>query len=139
MVIEQFVMAYQVEQDRIRSMLPDGFESLRPVLRVNAEIRDERTAYVEFNAPVAHAGRRGWLNIAHWESPEISFRRNGKKVEINSTFLALTYEGVGIEGGCPAEKDNDGCFFLDEPLLFRPAETISSNKEFCLKSPRSFF
>ena len=131
MLIEQFVMAYQAEQDRIRAMLPDGFESLRPVLRINTEIRDERAVYVEFNTPVAHAGKRGWLNIAHWESPGISFHRNGKKVEIRSAFLELIYEGVGIEGGCPAEKDNDGCFFPDEPLLFRATETISSNKEFC--------
>ncbi len=39
MKVEQFVMAYGVEQDRIRAMLPDGFVSLRPVLRTNTEIR----------------------------------------------------------------------------------------------------
>ena len=42
MKIEQFVMAYEAEQDRIRAMLPEGFESLRPVLRINTEIRDDR-------------------------------------------------------------------------------------------------
>ena len=42
MKIEQFVMAYEAEQDRIRAMLPGGFESLRPVLRINTEIRDDR-------------------------------------------------------------------------------------------------
>ena len=42
-------MAYGVEQDRLRAMLPEGFASLRPVLRINAEIRDGRTGYVEFN------------------------------------------------------------------------------------------
>lgn len=36
--IEQFVMAYGVEQDRVRALLPEGFESLRPVLRINEEI-----------------------------------------------------------------------------------------------------
>lgn len=129
MMIEQFVMAYQAEQDRIRAMLPDGFESLRPVLRINTEIRDERVAYVEFNTPVAHGGKRGWLNIAHWESPDVSFHRDGRKVEITSAFLELTYEGIGIEGGCPAERDNDGCFFVDG--TFRPNEKINENKEFC--------
>ncbi len=29
-------MAYRVEQDRLRAMLPEGFTSLRPVLRINA-------------------------------------------------------------------------------------------------------
>lgn len=42
-------MAYGVEQDRLRALLPDGFSSLRPVLRINAEIRDGKTGYVEFN------------------------------------------------------------------------------------------
>lgn len=40
MRVEQFVMAYGVEQDRLRALLPAGFASLRPVLRINAEIRD---------------------------------------------------------------------------------------------------
>ena len=35
MKIEQFVMAYGVEQDRLRAILPEGFASLRPVLRIN--------------------------------------------------------------------------------------------------------
>ena len=30
MQIEQFVMAYGVEQDRLRAILPEGFTSLRP-------------------------------------------------------------------------------------------------------------
>ncbi len=29
MKVEQFVMAYAAEQDRIRAILPDGFESFR--------------------------------------------------------------------------------------------------------------
>ena len=40
MHIEQFVMAYGVEQDRLRTLLPEGFKSLRPVLRIDAEIRN---------------------------------------------------------------------------------------------------
>ena len=45
MKVEQFVMAYGVEQDRIRAMLPDGFVSLRPVLRINTEIRGVLTTW----------------------------------------------------------------------------------------------
>ena len=52
-------------------------------------------------------------------------------VRITSPFLTLTYTGAGIEGGCPAEKDNDGCFFLSGSASFRPAEVITANKEFC--------
>lgn len=39
MKVEQYVMAYGVEHDRLRAILPEGFTSLRPVLRFNAEIR----------------------------------------------------------------------------------------------------
>ena len=43
---EQFVMAYGVEQDRLRAILPEGFTSLRPVLCINGEIRDGAGSYL---------------------------------------------------------------------------------------------
>ena len=131
MKVEQFVMAYGVEQDRIRALLPAGYESLRPVLRINAELRDEACAYLEFNTPVARGDKRGWLNIRHWQSPELSFRREGASVVLTAPFLWLTYRGVGIAGGCPAEKDNDGCFFPGQTPELRLPERITEPKEFC--------
>ncbi|MDO4869759.1 MAG: GNAT family N-acetyltransferase [Bacillota bacterium] len=131
--VEQFVMAYGIEQDRIRAMLPDGYRSLRPVLRINTEIRDEEVVYVEFNTPVEAAGRRGWLNIDNWKSTsaDVTFTRNGNTVKIEAPFLRLSYTGVGIEGGCSAEKDNEGCYYIGHDIEFRPAERIDANKEFC--------
>ena len=52
MQVEQLVMAYYAEQDRLRALLPEGFVSLRPVLRINAEVRDGVQGYVEFNIAV---------------------------------------------------------------------------------------
>ena len=103
-------MAYGVEQDRIRAILPDGFTSLRPVLRINAEIRDDREGYVEFNLPVERDENRGWLNISHWDA--VSFVREGKKVVFTTGVLEISFTGVGIEDSCPAEKDNAGCYFM---------------------------
>lgn len=135
MKIEQFVMAYRVEQDRLRAFLPEEYESLRPVLRINVEIRSgkEESVYVEFNTPVAAFGKRGWLNIAHWESPitDISYERDMNVVTFISPFLKITYISLDIEGGCPAEKDNDGCFFIREKIEFRGKDIIDVNKEFC--------
>lgn len=65
MYVQQFVMAYGVEQDRLRALLPGGLSSLRPVLRLNAELRDGRSAYLEFNTAVERQDFRGWRNIAH--------------------------------------------------------------------------
>lgn len=110
MIIEQFVMAYLVEQDRLRAILPEGFCSIRPVLRINAEIRDDRIGYVELNTAVEAQGKRGWLNIGNWT--DVHFVRNGKQVVFESNFLHISFVGVGIEGSCPAEKDDDGCFFI---------------------------
>lgn len=109
MKIEQFVMAYGAEQDRLRALLPDGFRSLRPVLRINAEVRGEETGYVEFNTAVEHDGKRGWLNIGAWEG--VPFSREGKTVTFRTDFLEISFAGVGIEGSCPAEKDNAGLLF----------------------------
>ena len=136
MKVTQFVMAYKIEQDRIRSMLPDGFESLRPVLRINTEIRDDGgmpEIYIEFNTPAAFEDKSGWLNIANWSSRNIKIfcARDKNKTEIKTDFFNLTYSLVGIRGGCPAEKSNDGCYYPDRIPHFIPAESISANKEFC--------
>lgn len=129
MKVQQYVMAYEAEQDRLRALLPDGFVSLRPVLRINAEIRDGAGGYVELNTPVAHEKCRGWLNVGHWEN--VPFTRQGKTVTFRTDFLEISFAGVGIQGGCPAEKDNDGCFFLEEGFRLRKTERIDSHKEFC--------
>lgn len=133
MKVEQYVMAYGVEQDRLRAFLPEGFVSLRPVLRINGEIREDASLYLELNTPVEAFGKRGWLNIAHWDSEttDLTCQREGKSVTFRMPFLSITYTGTGAIGGCPAEKDNDGCFFLGEGETFRPAEAIDRNKEFC--------
>ena len=44
MNVTQFVMAYGAEQDRLRAILPEGFVSLRPVLRINAEVQIGRAS-----------------------------------------------------------------------------------------------
>lgn len=95
MQIEQFVMAYRIDQDRIRAMLPDGFVSLRPVLRINTELRkladsedDYNEVYVEFNTPVEAYGRRGWLNIANWQSPADSVSRTYEKQSLTAENTA---------------------------------------------------
>lgn len=131
MKVEQFVMAYEAEQDRLRAILPEDFVSLRPVLRINAEIRDGEAAWVEFNTPAEKDGVRGWVNIGGWENA--SFEREGRKVTFRTDLLEISFEGVGIEGRCPAEKDNAGCWFTGdaENMNFRPAETITANKEYC--------
>lgn len=59
MKAEQYVMAYGAEQDRLRAILPDGFGSLRPVLRINAEIRDGAAGYLGYNTAVVSGGVRG--------------------------------------------------------------------------------
>lgn len=135
MKTEQFVMAYEVEQDRLRAILPNDFVSLRPVLRINVEIRsgDTEIVYAELNTAVESDGKRGWLNIGNWSSTdtEISYKRNGKSVTFTAPFIEITYTGVNLSGGCPAEKDNDGCFFLGESAVFKPSEKIEVSKEFC--------
>ena len=129
MRVEQYVMAYGVEQDRLRAILPDGYEPLRPVLRINAEIRDHVVGYVELNTAVSKDENKGWLNIGYWD--DIPFVRQGKRVSFQTDFLEIAFTGVGIEGSCPAEKDNDGCYFIGNTAALRRPDKFSSNKEFC--------
>ncbi len=129
MKVEQFVMAYGIEQDRIRALLPEGFVSLRPVLRINAEILDGESAYLEFNTAAEKDGNRGWLNIGFWE--DITFIKEGKKTVFKNEYIEISFTRVGIAGSCPAEKDNAGCYFKGEGYTLRKPEVITSNKEFC--------
>ena len=129
MKIEQFVMAYGVEQDRLRALLPDGFISLRPVLRINAEIRDDRIGYVEFNTAVERDDFKGWLNIAAWDN--IPFSKEDKTVRFHNDVLDISFTRVGVEGSCPAEKDNAGCYFISDEITLVKPEQITVNKEFC--------
>ncbi len=129
MRIEQYVMAYGIEQDRIRALLPEGFSSLRPVLRMNAEIREESTGYLEFNTAVEYEGKKGWLNIGCWT--DIPFTRAEHGVTFENDLLKITFRETNVEGGCPAEKDNEGCFFPGEEMRLRPPEKIDQKKIFC--------
>ena len=129
MKVEQFVMAYAVEQDRLRALLSEGFSSLRPVLRINAEIRDEKIGYAELNTAIEKDGSKGWLNIGHWTN--VPFEQDGKTTRFITEFLEISFTGVGIEGSCPAEKDNAGCYFLGREERLRKPENITANKEFC--------
>ncbi len=132
--VEQFIMEYRVEQeDRVRAMLPAGFESLRPVFRIVSEIRDDGVLYLELNTPIAADGRKGWLNIASWKNTrdDIAFSREDDTVKISSSFLELEYTGTGIEGGCTDEANDEGCYYLGNDVEFRPAEKIEGKREFC--------
>ncbi len=142
--VEQYVMAYRVEQEAVRSLLTGQYTSLRPVLRLNLEIiqdKDDRRIRVEFNTPVAAAGKRGWLNLITWESEtdQIMSAKDGLKTTFSvglhgHTFLDIDFVRVGKEGGCPREDDNDGTFFIDPTInktVFRGAEQPDNNKEFC--------
>ncbi len=122
-------MAYGVEHDRLRAILPGGFSSLRPVLRINAEIRDGKTAYVEFNTAVEKDGIKGWINIGFKD--DILFYKNEKTTVFETEHLKISFTRVGVMGSCPAEKDNSGCYFINNIIELRPPEIITSEKEFC--------
>ena len=78
MKIEQFVMAYRVDHGKVKALLSEDYESLRPVLRINIEIiHDEKNGTyvrIEHNTPVASQGKRGWLNLNVWEYCDCEFR-----------------------------------------------------------------
>ena len=69
------------------------------------------------------------MNIGYWLN--VPFEQSGKTTVFKTEFLEISFTGVGIEGSCPAEKDNAGCYFIGEKETLRKSESISANKEFC--------
>ena len=61
----------------------------------------------------------------------ITCTKDGLTTTFETGFLKISFIGVGITGGCPAEKDNDGCFYGTDAESLVPPETITANKEFC--------
>lgn len=102
MKIQQFVMAYGVEHDQLRALLPPGYTSLRPVLRINAELWEDGSACLELNTAVEREGIRGWLNIAHWE--KVPHAASGKTAVFTPPGLTISFTGMGIQGGLPRGK-----------------------------------
>ena len=87
MTVEQFVMTYGAEQDRLRALLPEGFASLRPVLRINAEVRDGKTGALEFNTAAEKADNRGWVNIGCYYLKDGTFTLvPAEKITANKEF-----------------------------------------------------
>ena len=140
MRVKQYVMAYRADQGKIQALLPPEFHSLRPVLRINAEIHrpgtSEESIRIEFNTPVAAYGKRGWLNLHLWKSTDtfLYYQDTGPRNTRTffAPFLSLSHTPLGREGGCPAEADNDGCFYREgDSFAFVPAEAIHQKKEYC--------
>lgn len=145
--VEQYVMAYRANHDKIKALLPEIYESLRPVLRINVEIIDdyESMIKIEFNTPVASKGKRGWLNLVTWNSfsEQISLSKRENKTEFiagkdDKAFLDIEFIRTGEEGGCPKEDDNEGTFFGEifsidtgSSAVFKKAEQIYERKEYC--------
>lgn len=140
--VEQYVMAYRVDQEQVRNLLPEGFRSLRPVLRINVELLHDVAWLggksfnrIEFNTPVECCGKKGWFNLITWEDDpdsiicgrdllgipklfaQITVEKTAKETKIAAksrdfTFLEMVFEKSGKEGGCPKEDDNEGTFHL---------------------------
>ena len=50
--------------------------------------------------------------IENWE--DAAFETDGRVTTFRTEHLEITFTGTGIEGGCPAERDNDGCYVRSE-------------------------
>ena len=120
MQVEQFVMAYGVEHDRLRALLPEGYTSLRPVLRINAEIRDGRRAYVEPNdafaqyfigqsylAPVSTA-QVGIFNVTFEPGCRNNWHVHHAAQGGGQILICIAGRGYYQEDGQPARKLHPG-------------------------------
>ena len=50
--------------------------------------------------------------IENWE--DAAFETDDRVTTFRTEHLEITFTGTGIEGGCPAERDNDGCYVCED-------------------------
>ena len=139
--VEQYVTAYRVKPEQLAALLPEGYQSLRPVLRLNVELMrgvawlaGRSVQRIELNTPVEYRGKRGWLNLVTWEDnvdsvlagrdvygisklyADIAAVKTGPDLRVTAEqdgfrFLEISFHRVGVEGGCHKEADNEGTFY----------------------------
>ena len=102
-------MACGVEQDRLSALLPDGFTSLHPVMRINAEIRSGSGDCLEPNMPVEFEGNKGWVIIAFRE--RIPFSRSGKTVVFKPDFLEICSQAWASKVPAPPKRTTSAAIF----------------------------
>ena len=131
MTVEQFVMAYGAEQDRLRALLPEGFASLRPVLRINAEVRDGKTGALEFNTAAEKADNRGWVNIGRWD--DVPFTKDGKKTTFTLPELTISFTGARHRGRLPCGKGQRRLLLHERRYVYARARGEDHNKQGILR------
>ena len=102
-------MACGVEQDRLSALLPDGFTSLHPLMRINAEIRSSSGGCLEPNTPVEFEGNKGWVIIAFGE--RIPFARSGKTVVFKPDFLEICSQAWASKVPAPPKRTTSAAIF----------------------------
>ena len=45
---------------------------------------------------------------------DAAFETDGRVTTFRTEHLEITFTGTGIEGGCPAGRDNDGCYVCED-------------------------
>ena len=131
MTVEQFVMAYGAEQDRLRALLPEGFASLRPVLRINAEVRDGKTGALEFNTAAEKADNRGWVNIGRWD--DVPFTKDGKKDDLHAAGADDLVHRRRHRGRLPCGKGQRRLLLLERRYVYARARGEDHSKQGILR------
>ncbi len=129
MRIKQFSMAYSVNPEVLNAILPAGYASLRPWLRIDAEIREDHSSCLGLSTPVVRNGKRGWLVIDRWD--DVPYACIEKVIEFKTDFLEISFKRLGVNGHYRAGKDIEGYFSLDNPDELIPMPSIRTHKEYC--------
>ena len=130
MTVEQFVMAYSAEQDRLRVLLSEGFASLRPVLRINAEVRDGKTG----GSRVQHCRGKSRQSRLGQHRPlgRCSLYEGRQKDDLYAAGADDLVHRRRHRGRLPCGKGQRRRYYLkDGTFTLVPAEKITANKEFC--------
>ena len=76
--------------------------------------------------------------IGNWENA--AFETDGRVTTFRTEHLEITFTGTGIEGGCPAERDNDGCYVCEDGgVTLAPSKVFFCGVRAAAKTDGIFF
>jgi hypothetical protein len=136
--VEQYVVVYSGDQEKIAALLPEGYESSDNVLRIEVEVVNDldgmegEQIFIEVNTPVEGEDGPEWLELVSWESmwTDIFGMTDGTFTRFTADFDGTEFLDITFtenDGECDCQfrwQDPENDYFSDKPEIAVPVMAV---------------
>ena len=136
--IEQYIVIYEADQEKIENLLPEGYESSDNVLRIEVEVVNDldgmegEQIFIEVDTPVKGEDGPEWLELVSWENmwTDIFGMTDGYFTRFTADFDGTEFLDITFtehDGECDCRfrwQMPESEYFSDKPEIAGPVMTI---------------